>query len=121
MMITQRQIDQTFSDLRSTCGGVREDYFGLLYLEKEHNLVREKAVNQVAFGGHDYKIDGFHFDEQRGNLYLFQFKYSESYAQFNGSRNPIELFMAYWPRQAFVWGSSAGSRWTTWTLRAVSY
>jgi len=84
-MITQRQIDQTFSDLRSTCGGVREDYFGLLYLEKEHNLAREKAVNQVAFGGHDYGIDGFHFDEQRGNLYLFQFKYSESYAQFKGS------------------------------------
>ena len=84
-MITERQIDQTYSDLRSTCGGVREDYFGLLYLEREHNVLREKALNQVAFGGHDYGIDGFHFDEQRRNLYLFQFKYSVSHAQFKGS------------------------------------
>jgi hypothetical protein len=73
-MITPRQVDQTFSDLRSTYGGVREDYFGLLYLEMEHQLLREKALNQVAFGGHDYGIDGFHFDPDRRNLYLFQFK-----------------------------------------------
>ena len=84
-MINDRLIDQAFSDLRSTCGGVREDYFGLLYLEKEHNVPREKAVNQVAFGGHDYGFDGFHFDEQRRNLYLFQFKYSNSHSQFKGS------------------------------------
>jgi len=84
-MITQRQIDQAFSDLRSTCGGIREDYFGLLYLEVEHDLSRAKAVNQVAFGGHDYGIDGFHFDSQRRNLYLFQFKYSDSHGQFKGS------------------------------------
>jgi hypothetical protein len=84
-MITPRQIDQAYSDLRSTCGDVREDYFGLLYLEREHNVPREKALNQVAFGGHDYGVDGFHFDEQRRNLYLFQFKYSDSYGQFKGS------------------------------------
>jgi AIPR protein len=84
-MITQRQVDQAYSDLKAANGGVREDYFGLLYLEKEHSVAREKALNQVAFGGHDYGIDGFHFDEQRRNLYLFQFKYSESYGQFKGS------------------------------------
>lgn len=81
-MITDRQIDQAFSDLRSVCGGVREDYFGLIYLEKEHGVPREKAVNQVAFGGNDYGLDGFHFDEQRRNLYLFQFKYSSSHSLF---------------------------------------
>jgi len=84
-MITDRLIDQAFSDLRSTCGGVREDYFGLLYLEKEHGVPREKAINQVAFGGRDYGVDGFHFDEQKRNLYIFQFKYSPSCAQFKGS------------------------------------
>ena len=84
-MINDRLIDQAYSDLRSTCGGVREDYFGLLYLEQEHGVSREKAVNQVAFGGNDYGLDGFHFDEQRRNLYLFQFKYSDSHAQFKGS------------------------------------
>ncbi len=84
-MITNRLIDQAYSDLRSSCGGVREDYFGLLYLEQEHKVPREKAVNKVAFGGNDYGLDGFHFDEQRRNLYLFQFKYSDSHNQFKGS------------------------------------
>jgi len=84
-MITDRLIDQAYSDLRSTCGGVREDYFGLLYLEQEHKVPREKAVNQVAFGGKDYGLDGFHFDEERHNLYLFQFKHSNSHSQLKGS------------------------------------
>lgn len=84
-MITDRKIDQAFSDLRSTCGGVREDYFGLLYLEQEHNVPREKALNQTAFGGNDYGVDGFHFDEARRNLYIFQFKYTASHTQFKSS------------------------------------
>jgi hypothetical protein len=84
-MISDRVIDQAFSDLRSTCGGVREDYFGLLYVEREHNVPREKAVNQVAFGGKDYGVDGFHFDKETGNLYVFQFKYSNACGQFKGS------------------------------------
>ena len=81
-MFTDRLIDQTYSDLHANCGGIREDYFGLLYLEREHNVPRDLAQNQIAFGGNDYGIDGFHFDEEKRNLYLFQFKYSESYSQF---------------------------------------
>jgi hypothetical protein len=60
--ITDKMIDQAYSDLKGICGGVRNDYFGLLYLEWEFALPREKAINQVAFGGNDYGIDGFHFD-----------------------------------------------------------
>ncbi len=71
--------------MKPTCGGVRNDYFGLIYLEKEHGLDREKAVNQIAFGGNDYGIDGFHFDKDRRNLYIFQFKYTTSHAQFKES------------------------------------
>jgi hypothetical protein len=84
-MINDRMIDQAFSDVKGTCGGVRNDYFGLLYLEKECGLPREKAVNQVAFGGNDYGLDGFHFDADRRNLYLYQFKYSPSHALFKGT------------------------------------
>jgi hypothetical protein len=83
--ITDKMIDQAYSDLKSPCGGVRNDYFGVLYLEREYGLPRETAVNQVAFGGDDYGIDGFHFEPQKRNLYLFQFKYSTSYAQFKPS------------------------------------
>ena len=85
MHITNRLIDQTFSDLRSSCGGVREDYFGLLYLEQAHKVIRAEAVNKIAFGGNDYGVDGFHFDEQKRNLYIFQFKYSDSHALFKSS------------------------------------
>jgi len=84
-MIKEREIDQVFSELRSICRGVKQDYFGLLYLEHTYGISRDKAVNQVAFGGNDYGIDGFHFDELRHNLYLFQFKYSNAYGQFKGS------------------------------------
>ncbi|MCX8156049.1 MAG: AIPR family protein [Verrucomicrobiae bacterium] len=84
-MITEKMLDQTYSDLKSTCGGRREDYFGLLVLERDYKVPREQALNQVAFGGNDYGVDGFHFDPERKNLYLFQFKYTKSHAQFKAS------------------------------------
>lgn len=49
-MITDRQIDQAYSDFHGVCGGVCEDYFGLLYLEREYEVPRERSVNYVAFG-----------------------------------------------------------------------
>lgn len=89
MVITDRAIDQAFSDLKKTCGGVRNDYFGLLYMEQELGVARDRAIAQVAFGGNDYGIDGFHFDAEKRNLYLFQFKWSESHAQFKQSFNRL--------------------------------
>src|SRR5260370_33122966 len=85
MAITDREIDQCFSDLKGSCGGVRNDYFGLLYLEQEFGLDRDRAITQIAFGGNDYGVDGFHFDAEKRNLYLFQFKCSDSHAQFKES------------------------------------
>lgn len=85
MSIDERVIDQAFSDCRATHGGCKEDYFGLLYLEKEFDLSRDQAAVQVAFGGNDYGIDGFHIDPQRRNLYLFQFKWSQSHGLFKES------------------------------------
>jgi len=93
-MISDQAVAQAYTDLKGTCGGTKEDYFGLLYLEREHKIDRDVAVNQVAFGGHDYAIDGFHFDEKRRNLYIYQFKYSPSHLQFKGSfERLIELGM----------------------------
>jgi hypothetical protein len=94
MQITDRVIDQAYSDLKAKCGGVRNDYFGLLVLESEYKVPRDAAVNQIAFGGNDYGIDGFHFDPEKRNLYLFQFKYSPSYGQFKQSlQRLIEIGM----------------------------
>jgi hypothetical protein len=92
----ERLVDQAFSDLKATCGGVRNDYFGLIYLEKEHGLSREKAVNQIAFGGNDYGIDGFHFDRDRKNLYLFQFKFTTSHSQFKESLHRLSIVVWRW-------------------------
>lgn len=89
MTISDRAIDQAFSDLKKICGGVRNDYFGLLYLGHEFGVEREEAIAQIAFGGNDYGVDGFHFDGEKRNLYLFQFKYSDSHAQFKGSFNRL--------------------------------
>lgn len=85
MAITDRAVDQAFSDLQASCGGIREDYLGLLYLEEEFHLPQEQAIVQVAFGGNDYGLDGFHFDRDSRNLYLFQFKYSTSPGLFKSS------------------------------------
>jgi len=85
MIITDQKVAQAYSELHDVCGGVKEDYFGLLYLEREHKVPREVAINQLAFGGDDYGVDGFHFDEQRRILYIYQFKYSTSHGQFKTS------------------------------------
>lgn len=85
MPITEKMIDQVCSDLRDTCGNVRQDYFGLLYIEREFGVPRDQAINLVAFGGNDFGIDGFHLDVNRRNLYLFQFKWSTDHGQFKGS------------------------------------
>lgn len=85
MRISEQLVDQAFSDLKGKCGGVRNDYFGVLWLQFEHALTRDDALDQVAFGGNDYGIDGFHFDKEKRNLYLLQFKLSESHQQFKDS------------------------------------
>lgn len=93
-MITRKMMEESYAKNYGVCGGVKEDYFGLLYLEHEHDVPESRALNQVAFGGNDYGIDGFHFDKTTGNLYLFQFKYSNSHTQFKASmRRLIEAGM----------------------------
>jgi hypothetical protein len=82
MPISDREIDNAFVALNKTHGGARKDYFGLVYLEQEFELPRKVAANQVAFGGNDYGVDGFHVDPGKRNLYLYQFRSSASYNQF---------------------------------------
>src|SRR5436309_3382703 len=53
------------------------------YLEREHRVPRERAAHQV--GGGEFGIDGFHFDPERRNLYLFQLRDSASYQAFKPS------------------------------------
>lgn len=85
MVITEGQVAQAASELKGRRGGVNNDYFGLLFLEKEFKLSRDEACEQIAYGGNDFGIDGYHADRQTKNLHLFQFKFSKSADQFIGS------------------------------------
>lgn len=79
------QMAQVASELKSRLGDVDNDYFGLLFLEKEFKLSREDACEQIAYGGNDFGIDGYHVDPQARNFHLLQFKFSKSADQFIGS------------------------------------
>lgn len=88
-MITERQIEQAYADLQGVRGGTKQSYFGLLHLEREHGVPRARALNQLALGAPDVGLDGFHFDERRRNLYLFQFKWTDSLTQFKNSLHKL--------------------------------
>ena len=91
MRITEEQIKATHKTLKNENGGAWQDYFGLLFLEEFHKVPREKALQQVAFGGEDYGIDGYHYDKVKRHLYLFQFKWSVDHEQFKpGFRTLLE-------------------------------
>src|SRR5439155_16300533 len=75
--IDDQVIDQLFADYKSTYGGVRNDFFAPVYLVAEHQITIDKALLQTTFGGRDYGFDAFHFDQATGNLYLYQFKWSD--------------------------------------------
>jgi len=81
----QKDLDQLFVDLRDTYGGMKEDYFALLYLQRKFKCDIESFAHQVAFGGNDYGIDAYYVDRAARNLYLLQFKWSEDHNLFKES------------------------------------
>jgi hypothetical protein len=70
-------------------GGCIEDYFALQYLVRKFACDIGAIANQVAFGGNDFGLDAFYIDRPSRNLYLYQFKWSEDHALFNGSMDRL--------------------------------
>ncbi|MEZ4399109.1 MAG: AIPR family protein [Kofleriaceae bacterium] len=87
--ITQRDLDQAWTDHGKKLGGHKNDYFGLLYLARKFGGGVEEHAHKVAFGNNDYGFDAFHVDPQRRILYLFQFKWSDNHQQFKGSMDRL--------------------------------
>jgi len=83
--INDQTIDQAWNDFRATYGGVRNDYFAPLYLMHEHEIDMERALMHTTFGGNDYGFDAFHYNPTNHNLYLYQFKWTETPASFKES------------------------------------
>ncbi|GLC27754.1 AIPR family protein [Roseisolibacter agri] len=99
MPITQKdkqQLDELHAQHGRTFGGKKEDYFALLYLTRKFKVEPEEIAHQVAFGNRDYGLDAYHIDRKAGNLYLYQFKWSESHALFRESM--VRLAEAGLPR-----------------------
>lgn len=88
-MINDSLVRKTLIELRDERAATKDGCFGLLYLEQEHQLTRQKALGQVALGGTDLGIDGFHFDPARRNLYIYQFRFTNSYAPFKASMQKL--------------------------------
>lgn len=81
----KQQLDDLYAEYGRSYGGKKEDYFALLYLKRKFKLEPSEVAHQVAFGNRDYGIDAYFIDRQARNLYLYQFKWSESHAQFKDS------------------------------------
>jgi hypothetical protein len=81
----KQELAQLYSDLGKKFGGVKEDYFALLYLRRKFKCEPEAIAHQVAFGGNDYGLDAFYIDRPSCNLYLYQFKWSENHNLFKES------------------------------------
>ncbi len=81
--LATRNVNPVRQDLLKGWGAApRKDPPGLRYLRDEFGLDHQKALQQVAEGENDYGLDGFHYDRERRNLYLFQFKCSYAYTNF---------------------------------------
>src|ERR1700760_1931842 len=84
-MFNERSLTQCHSDYHKTFGGLKEDYFAVLYLAKRFGISQAEALKWVTFGGFDYGIDAYYIDPAAGNLYLYQFKWSDSVLQMGQS------------------------------------
>ncbi len=87
--VTQKDLDQAWTDHGKKLGGTKNDYFAPLYLARKFGGTVEEHAHKVAFGGNDYGFDAFHVDPERRNLYLYQFKWSDSYQQFKGTMDRL--------------------------------
>jgi hypothetical protein len=88
-MFNDRLLTQCHSDHQKKFGGLKEDYFAVLYLAKRFGLSQEEALKWVTFGGFEYGIDAYYIDAAAGNLYLYQFKWSDSLVQMGKSIDRI--------------------------------
>jgi len=81
----KQDIDQLYADHHERYGGLKEDYFALLYLTRKFRCSVSEVAGQICFGNNDYGIDAYYIDRETKNLYLYQFKWSENHNLFKDS------------------------------------
>jgi hypothetical protein len=78
-------IKAAFEELKDRYGGVLNDYYGLVYMERVLQIPRKDALEQVAFGNADRGIDGVAFDPESGIFRILQFKRTKDRQQLYAS------------------------------------
>jgi len=85
MSLASRDVEQAYKTLKNIGKHRIDDSFGSLYLQEQFDLQNDQVEKQIAHGGNAYGIDAFHFDSERHNLYLYQFKWSSDHSRFKES------------------------------------
>lgn len=88
-MVPELTLRELHKRLKPVHGGVWQDCFAVAYLMRTFKISEEEAAEYCAFGSHDYGFDAYYLSEQRRNLYLYQFKYSNDHKQFAPSLERI--------------------------------
>ena len=86
MGISKKDLDQAYTDYKSTYGGKREDYFALLHIMREFEKSADQVARHIAFG--EVPVDGihaFHVDLNRRTLFLFQFAWDTQPSAFKAA------------------------------------
>ncbi|MCB1142301.1 MAG: AIPR family protein [Leptospiraceae bacterium] len=76
-MISKEEIEKQSHELKKL-GGNENQGFGYLYLKQMHNLSHDEILDRLNFEKKSKGINGFHYDKNRKNLYLYSFHYSEN-------------------------------------------
>ena len=85
MAVSHKLLNDTFIKYRSKYEGRKEDYFAGLFISEKYNKTFEDVINCCVFGNNDYGFDAYYIDREARNLYLYQFKWSESHELFKES------------------------------------
>src|SRR5437867_5578759 len=97
--VTEEQLSELHKTLSASCGGCREDYFGIAYISNRFGVSPEQLLSNVALGGTEFGVDGYYHDKPSRTLYIFTFRWSEDHLSFKdplvklGSKGIDKIFV----------------------------
>jgi hypothetical protein len=85
--VPQELLTELHKKFSPSCGGRKEDYFGVAYLSSKFNVPPEQVLSNIAFGGTEFGIDGYYHDKSTATFYIFAFRWSDDHLSF---KMPLE-------------------------------
>ncbi len=79
-MLSKEKYKETIKSFRKKYAleSTDENIIVIIHLKNVHSLDENTALDQTSNSSADEGIDGWHFEEKSGELYIYQSKYSES-------------------------------------------